>query len=301
MKSTTFAIGSILASIAIAQPHRHAGHQAFHKKRADPPVVWTTELEYVYETVGVTTTIWVSEGEIVPTSSASSSVSASTTSSINVPIPAQFFETNIASISSTSTTAAPTTSSTSPVYVAPAPAPAAAYVAPAPAVVVPSVPSPEPVSAPAVETTAPVVVAPVVAAPVIAAEVPKAPVVSTPVVDTSATGSSYGACTKGDICGGDLTFYDPVMESWGACGWHNDGLKEKVIALPVGLMGAQSNGNPFCGRNVTIMHNGKSTTAMVVDKCMGCKGRDIDISRCAFDDLADQGVGRTTATWYFSD
>jgi len=65
-------------------------------------------------------------------------------------------------------------------------------------------------------------------------------------------------------------------------------------------MGSQSNGNPYCGKTITILHNGKSTVATVVDKCMGCAGRAIDVSRLAFDDLEDESVGRTTATWYFN-
>ena len=293
MKSTTFALGSLLATIAIAQPHRH---QQFHQKRADAaPVVITTEWVEVYETEYVTSTIWVSEGEIPATSPPASTV-------IPTAVPAQFFEPKSPAVA-----AVPTPSTSSSVYVAPAPQSTSA---PAP-VVEAAAPVAAKVEAAKVETSAPVVVAPVVeAAPTTAPVV--APVVSSVVapvtsqaaapVDTSASGSSTGLCgSKSELCGGDLTFYDPVMESWGACGWHNDGLTEKVVALPVGLMGAQSNGNPYCGKYITILHKGKSTVAKVVDKCMGCKGRDIDISRFAFDDLDDQGVGRTTATWYFNE
>jgi hypothetical protein len=98
-----------------------------------------------------------------------------------------------------------------------------------------------------------------------------------------------------------MTYYDTGYPGYGACGWQNDGTKESVIALPFEFMGTQSNGNPFCGRNVTINHNGKTTTAMVVDKCMGCHGRAIDLSHAAFDALSDEGVGRTQCTWYFTD
>lgn len=37
-----------------------------------------------------------------------------------------------------------------------------------------------------------------------------------------------------------------------------------------GMMGGQSNGNPFCGREVAITLDGKTATGKVVDKCMGC-------------------------------
>lgn len=36
------------------------------------------------------------------------------------------------------------------------------------------------------------------------------------------------------------------------------------------MMGEISNGNPFCGRKVSITANGKTVTATAVDKCMGC-------------------------------
>jgi len=86
----------------------------------------------------------------------------------------------------------------------------------------------------------------------------------------------------------------------GACGNVSDGNVEKVIALPHGLMGTQSNGNPYCGKTVTITHNGKSTTATVADKCMGCTGNSIDLSNAAFLELDSFDIGRTTAEWYFN-
>lgn len=67
------------------------------------------------------------------------------------------------------------------------------------------------------------------------------------------------------------------------------------------MMGAQSNGNPFCGKTVTITKGGKSVTAIVVDKCMGCKDFSIDLSNKAFKELGiDYDVGRTQGSWYFN-
>jgi len=74
-----------------------------------------------------------------------------------------------------------------------------------------------------------------------------------------------------------------------------------VIALPVEFMGALSNSNPFCGRNVTIILGSKYVVATVVDKCEGCVKRAIDLSHFAFDALADESIGRTQATWFFND
>ncbi|PVH80606.1 hypothetical protein DL98DRAFT_370557, partial [Cadophora sp. DSE1049] len=95
---------------------------------------------------------------------------------------------------------------------------------------------------------------------------------------------------------GDITYYEAGL---GACGETTDGSVDKVIALPVGLMGAQSNGNPYCGKTVTIKKGSKTTTATVVDKCMGCEGNSIDLSNAAFLELAEFDVGRTTAEWWF--
>ncbi|KAF8864986.1 hypothetical protein BDZ45DRAFT_581164, partial [Acephala macrosclerotiorum] len=96
---------------------------------------------------------------------------------------------------------------------------------------------------------------------------------------------------------GDITYYTAGL---GACGTTNDGDTEKVVALPYGLMGTQSNGNPYCGKTITISYQGKTTTATVVDKCMGCLGDSIDLSNAAFLELAELAVGRASAQWWFN-
>ena len=67
-------------------------------------------------------------------------------------------------------------------------------------------------------------------------------------------------------------------------------------------MGTQSNGNPYCGQMITVkcIATGKTTTAKVVDKCMGCVGNAIDLSNAAFLELDDLSVGRTEAQWWFN-
>lgn len=57
------------------------------------------------------------------------------------------------------------------------------------------------------------------------------------------------------------------------------------------MMGAQSNGNPFCGREVAITHNGKTVKATIVDKCPGCVS-----SYLVLPSHLAKGV-----LWYFSD
>lgn len=295
MKSTTFALGSLMAAtIAVAQPHHK--HQGFHQKRDSAPVVWKTEWDYVTETIPVTTTIWVPEGYVPPTTAPTSPSSAfASPSSSASQVPAQFFEPAAATSSSSSVYVAPPapaatrSASEAPVYVAPVetsttpvadPAPATTEAA-APVVVETPTPTPEP-------TTAAATAAPAPASSSAAA--------SSESSSTSSSGYS-GECAAGSACTGDMTYYDTAL---GACGWTNDGTTEKVVALSHLLMGTQSNGNPYCGKTITIEHGGKTTTAKVVDKCMGCEPYAIDLSDAAFQDLADMGVGRTTATWYIN-
>jgi hypothetical protein len=67
-------------------------------------------------------------------------------------------------------------------------------------------------------------------------------------------------------------------------------------------MGTVSNNNPYCGKTITIKHNGQTVVATVVDKCMGCNDYSIDLAIDAFSSLGmDLSIGRTIGTWYFND
>lgn len=257
MKSSFFA-ASLLASAAIA--HQHHQHARHHKRQDE--VVWITDIDFVTEIVGLTTTIWVSSGAQVTVSP----THKTTATSDDAP---QFFQ------STTSVAPAPTepSSTAAPVVESSSSAPAVtpetpAYVPPAPA------PTTFVTSTSSTSTTA-------------------AP------ASSSASSSSGGTCSEGSPCAGDITFYDTGL---GACGITSVDT-DKVVALPWQFMGEQSNGNPYCGRTISITCDatGKSTTAVVVDKCMGCTGYSIDLSPGAFDELDSESVGRTTATWYFTD
>ncbi|KAH0541365.1 hypothetical protein FGG08_004129 [Glutinoglossum americanum] len=97
---------------------------------------------------------------------------------------------------------------------------------------------------------------------------------------------------------GDITWFNVSL---GACGWMNDGYAQDVVALSYKLMGNQSWGNPYCGRTITVSYKGKYIQPMVVDKCADCEDPDnIDLSVQAFSELADLGVGRDKATWWFN-
>jgi hypothetical protein len=272
MKSTTLVFSSLLASV-IAQPHQHnARHH--HNKRAET-VVWVTDWVTEYTTVDTTTTVWVSEGYVAPTTSSST---PSISSSSSAEIPAQFFEGGNQATSS---------SSSSSIYIAPAPA--STYVPPTP-----SVAPVEVASAPSSTSETSVYVAPVYT-PAAETTTAAAPVSSSP----SSSGSSSSVCSSGSPCTGDITYYEAGL---GACGATTNGTIEKVVALPHVLMGPLSNNNPYCGMTITIqcISTGKTTTATVVDKCMGCEDYAIDLSTSAFEDLDDFAVGRTEAKWWFN-
>lgn len=137
----------------------------------------------------------------------------------------------------------------------------------------------------------PSTVAPVAAAP----SAPAAPAVQ----PKTAGASSGGPCEgSGNACSGDVTHYEGGL---GACGWNVDTATEMQIALPHGLMGTQSNGNPYCGRSLTIKSpNGGTVQATVGDKCMGCEGQSIDLTDALFKAVVPNGDGRVSnIEWWF--
>ncbi|RKF64986.1 putative rare lipoprotein a -like double-psi beta-barrel domain-containing [Golovinomyces cichoracearum] len=108
--------------------------------------------------------------------------------------------------------------------------------------------------------------------------------------------ATAATCSSSSPCDGDITYYDPGV-GYGACGWKNT-KNEPVVALPHEFMGSKSNGNSYCGKTITIVRDGKKSTARVVDKCMGCTGYSIDLSDAVFTQLAALSVGRTSAKWW---
>ncbi|KAF4636241.1 hypothetical protein G7Y89_g1847 [Cudoniella acicularis] len=304
MKSATFAAVSLMASVAIAQPHGHQ-HMDKHHKRADT-VVWVTDWVSTTTTIDITTTIWVSEGFVPPTSAASPSAQPDTSSSADQQ-PAQFFEpaSSAAPVSSTSVSVAPTPSTTA--TLASVPVSTAAPVAPTVAVVNTPSPSPSPVQSSSTSSPPPVFVPQTTLSSQIVAPTTTsaAPVVATTSQASSGGSSSGGSglpCTSGSPCTGDMTFYDITADEYGSCGVGADGLTENIVALSAGILGTVSNGNPLCGSTITIVNpaNGQTTTAKVIDKCPTCSTDSIDLSRAAFGQLADFGIGRTTCKWWFN-
>lgn len=293
MKSVAIFVG-LLAASAVAQPHGHKhrrAHSHEHQKRNLVTVIETEmEVVTVTEYIDDTTTTWVTPG-------AKATVTTSLVAAVptTTDVPGQFFEP--ASTSSASST--------------------------------PSKPSPSVANVPETSTVAPVVV------PTTSAYVPPPPAATTvtaqaaaPVVEPStaaaapaAVQSSSGTSSKSgaDTRSGDLTYYQVGL---GACGEDDSGKDDtdNIVALSHLLMGEQSNGNPYCGKTITISYGGKQVVATVKDKCMGCAMNNIDgkpsysyhilphalansmtVSTVAFVTLmGSTGVGRHAVDWWFN-
>ncbi len=112
---------------------------------------------------------------------------------------------------------------------------------------------------------------------------------------TSSSGSGSGSASYS----GSLTYFALGM---GSCGI-DDGGKDNsanIVAISAALMGAQSNGNPMCGKTITIKANGKTAQALVHDKCPSCALGDVDASEQLFLQLfGSLDVGRGSIEWSF--
>ncbi|KAF4840389.1 Allergen Asp f 7-like protein [Colletotrichum siamense] len=279
-----------LAAAAVAQPHQHGNKKRHvhgkHQKRA-LVTEWVTETAYVTEWVDATETAWVP-------SEASATPSAVPTTSV----PGQFFEPGN---SPSYTTLSTSTKAAAPVVqesIQQAPVVSSSSSTPAPA---PQTPTPQPAPQP---TTTSVYIAPVIVPTTPAYVAPVVATTSTPQVQAQATsGSSSGGSSSsssgGSSYSGKLTYYAIGL---GACGEDDSG-KDKtdnIVALSVLMMGSVSNGNSYCGKKIQISANGKTTTATVRDKCMGCSHDAIDVSEKAFLEIFDSlDVGAGTVDWKF--
>ncbi|ROV88945.1 hypothetical protein VPNG_10199 [Cytospora leucostoma] len=337
MKSTTASlIFTALASMAIAQPHgrlhpardaHQHGHQA--QKRAlvtEWEVEWVTETETVTEYVDYTTTQSFYQQTQTPSSPATTlaTVTASAknaTSTFNsIPVVSEPVETPsllstyvappapTTALSSSSTPEAyvapePTTSSsssTSEVYVAPETTSSSSsevYVAPQ------TTPSTTPVETP---TTTPVVETPTTTPTTAAAVATTSTSAAAAAATTSASSGStvstntnvVSALGSSSYYTGDITYYTLGL---GACGTDNSGedMTANIIAMSAETMGSQSNGNPMCGKKITIYNsaNGKTATGTVQDKCPGCAAGSIDASQKLFEEVAELSQGRVEISW----
>ncbi|KIW95115.1 uncharacterized protein Z519_03699 [Cladophialophora bantiana CBS 173.52] len=234
----------------------------------DKRAIYTnTVTEIAWVTVEETTTIWVDPSDPTP----APAPAVSTTSSV----PAAVFAAATYTPSTLATAAivpveAPSSSSAAPV--APSPATSSSAVAP-------SAPASSPPAAPS-----------------------SAPAPSMVNVQPKDTVGTDGTCEgSGDACQGDVTHWDGGL---GACGWNVNTNSDMQIALPYAFMGTQSNGNPYCGRSVTLYNPTSGTTvqATVGDKCMGCLDRAIDCTDALFNAITDgTGDGRVSGIqWWLN-
>lgn len=122
-----------------------------------------------------------------------------------------------------------------------------------------------------------------------------------PAASSSSGAADSSKSSAGQTYSGDITYYTVGL---GACGENQtgDGYTEDIVALSHDMMGPESNNNPYCGRKIQIQANGKTTTATVSDKCMGCDTDSIDVSKKVFIDLwGGLAKGRGPCTWSFID
>ena len=286
MKSFTPIIFSLAATLVAAAPV------------AKREIAYYTVTSEVVETIDITTTIWVPAGgaplaaTTTPVSvSESSSASAPPTSAAPAPAPTT---TSGAAFIQVTTTAAKVTSVAAVVATTAAPTTAA-----------PPLPASSTSAAPA--SSAP-------ATPASPGSI-LSPPYPLPAAGPLLTGAKINSgCTSGAKCHGDITHYNPEG-GYGACGTILQ-QSDNIVAIPWQMMGTVSNGNPLCGKKVSLTdpHTGKSTTATVADKCGGCNNpTDVDLTSSLFEFFYPGTVtpdGGSTSTdpgrvhgveWFFTD
>lgn len=105
---------------------------------------------------------------------------------------------------------------------------------------------------------------------------------------------------------GDLTYYSPGP-GYGACGFENTS-EDSICAVSMLVWDAVStssnpNNNPLCGKMIRITRydatkgGNSSVDVKVVDRCVGCKAEDLDLSLKMFTSLADESLGRVVGSW----
>lgn len=273
-------IGSaILSSIVLAAP--------FHgKKEYQPKAKWTvTETDYT--TIDMTTTIYIDDGKTMSVSVKPTSVHHSTTT------------TALVKTTTSTTAAAPSTTMITSTTTTPIPSPATFYTT--------TRTTTPPATTPAATTSTPAMTTPAPAPTTSTPPPALAPATTAALAKSGGTGapssaSDSASCQgEGAACSGDITYYGGGL---GACGTNVDPTGNG-IALPYEFMGTLSNSNPYCGKTLTIYNpaTGKTAQATVMDKCMGCTGRSIDLAPAVFDILtnSDEGLGRVhNVDWWFN-
>jgi len=86
------------------------------------------------------------------------------------------------------------------------------------------------------------------------------------------------------------TWFGPGV---GACGWHNKA-SDHIVALSYKIYS-----KAHCGKMITIVAEGKTHSAQVVDKCPSCTESSLDMSPSLFSEFANESKGVITVKWKF--
>lgn len=120
-------------------------------------------------------------------------------------------------------------------------------------------------------------------------------------------GATYSDdCTESSPCGtpqdssSEASYYQ-TEGGYTACG-STEPDSASFVAMNSLIMGSGSNGNPLCGKSITVKNTktGKTASGTVQDKCPGCHGtHGIDLSQGLFEQLADLSEGVFPVEWWF--
>ena len=97
---------------------------------------------------------------------------------------------------------------------------------------------------------------------------------------------------------GDLTYYAPGLGACGITSQNGDSIVAvSHIIFDAVSVGSNPNLNPLCGKMIRVRRDGKSVDLKVVDRCVGCAARDLDVTEDTFAKLANVALGRVTMEW----
>ncbi|GFF25696.1 allergen Asp f 7 [Aspergillus udagawae] len=97
---------------------------------------------------------------------------------------------------------------------------------------------------------------------------------------------------------GDLTYYNPGLGSCGITSTDSDMIcAVSHVLFDAASTGSNPNANPLCGLKLRLRRGDTSVDVKIVDRCVGCKVKDLDVSPAVFEKLADPDLGRVTVEW----
>lgn len=97
---------------------------------------------------------------------------------------------------------------------------------------------------------------------------------------------------------GDLTYYNPGLGSCGITSTDSDMIcAVSHVLFDAASTGSNPNANPLCGLELRLRRGESSVDVKIVDRCVGCKAKDLDVSPAVFQKLADMDLGRVTVEW----